>query len=179
MTYGELRDLVASYAAKVAEAGIRPGDRVVLIAPTGAEFVAAYYGLHAAGAVLITMNVMATAPEIDYVLADADASLVVAWHEAAGAATKAASDRGLPLWTLAPLAGVAHGRSAARLPWTGPTTTPRSSSTPPGRPGGPRAPSSGWAGSSRSSTRPGSASTSTRRPTGRGRRSRSSTSTGS
>jgi long-chain acyl-CoA synthetase len=104
VTYGELRDLVASYAAKVADAGIRPGDRVVLIAPTGAEFVAAYYGLHAAGAVLITMNVMATAPEIDYVLADADASLVVAWHEAAGAAEKAASDRGLPLWTLRPLA---------------------------------------------------------------------------
>ena len=103
VTYGELRDLVASYAAKVAEAGIRPGDRVVLIAPTGAEFVAAYYGLHAAGAVLITMNVMATAPEIDYVLADADASLVVAWHESAGAAAKAASDRGLPLWSLPPL----------------------------------------------------------------------------
>jgi long-chain acyl-CoA synthetase len=104
VTYGELRDLVASYSAKVVAAGIRPGDRVVLIAPTGAEFVAAYYGLHAAGAVLITMNVMATAPEIDYVLADADASLVVAWHQAAGPATKAASDRGLPLWTLAPIA---------------------------------------------------------------------------
>jgi len=104
VTYGELRDLVASYAAKVVDAGVRAGDRVVLIAPTGAEFVAAYYGLHAAGAVLITMNVMATAPEIDYVLADADASLVVAWHESAGAAAKAASDRGLPLWTLSPLA---------------------------------------------------------------------------
>jgi long-chain acyl-CoA synthetase len=103
LTYGELRDLVATYADRVAAAGIGPGDRVVLIAPTGAEFVAAYYGLHAAGAVLITMNVMATAPEIDYVLEDADASLVVAWHEAADAAAKAATDRGLPLWTLAPL----------------------------------------------------------------------------
>ena len=112
VTYGELRDLVASYAAKVVDAGVRPGDRVVLIAPTGAEFVAAYYGLHAAGAVLITMNVMATAPEIDYVLADADASLVVAWHESAGAAAKAASDRGLPLWTLVAARRVVRGRSA-------------------------------------------------------------------
>ena len=86
MTYGELRDRVASYAGRVAAAGIEPGDRVVLIAPTVPEFVVAYYGLHAAGAVLITMNVMATAPEIGYVLDDADASLVVAWHEA--------SDRG-------------------------------------------------------------------------------------
>ena len=104
LTYGELRDLVATYAGRVAAAGIRPGDRVVLIAPTVPEFVAAYYGLHAAGAVLITMNVMATAPEIGYVLEDSDASLVVAWHESTAAATKAATERGVPTWTLGPLA---------------------------------------------------------------------------
>jgi long-chain acyl-CoA synthetase len=104
VTYGELRDLVASYAERVAETGIRPGDRVLLIAPTGAEFVAAYYGLHAAGAVLITMNVMATAPEIGYVLDDAEASLVVAWHQSAGPATAAAEERGVPVWTAGPIA---------------------------------------------------------------------------
>ena len=93
LTYGELRDLVATYAGRVAAAGIRPGDRVVLIAPTVPEFVAAYYGLHAAGAVLITMNVMATAPEIGYVLDDADASLVVAWHEADTAARRSEERR--------------------------------------------------------------------------------------
>jgi long-chain acyl-CoA synthetase len=108
VTYGDLRDLVASYAGRATAAGIRPGDRVVLIAPTGAEFVAAYYGLHAAGAVLITMNVMATAPEIDYVLEDADASLVVAWHESAAAAASASQGRGLPLWTLPPLGQWSH-----------------------------------------------------------------------
>jgi long-chain acyl-CoA synthetase len=105
VTYAELRDLVSSYAGRAAAAGIRPGDRVVLIAPTVPEFVAAYYGLHAAGAVLITMNVMATAPEIGYVLDDAEASLVVAWREASAAATTAADERGLPLWTLEPLSG--------------------------------------------------------------------------
>ncbi|GAA4701943.1 class I adenylate-forming enzyme family protein [Nocardioides conyzicola] len=110
MTYGELRGLVASYAGRVVDAGIRPGDRVVLIAPTVPEFVAAYYGLHAAGAVLITMNVMATAPEIGYVLEDADASLVVAWHESTAAATGAAAERGVPLWTLGDLADWPQGR---------------------------------------------------------------------
>ncbi len=113
VTYGELRDRVAAYAGRVAAAGIQPGDRVVLIAPTVPEFVAAYYGLHAAGAVLITMNVMATAPEIGYVLDDADASLVVAWHEANTAATTAARERGLPLWTLGPLAGWEEGDALA------------------------------------------------------------------
>ena len=103
MTYGELGERVASYAGKVVAAGIEPGDRVVLIAPTTPEFVVAYYGLHTAGAVLITMNVMATAPEIGYVLDDAEASMVVAWHEASGPATAAATERGLPVWTLGPL----------------------------------------------------------------------------
>lgn len=103
VTYGVLRDLVASYAARVTAAGIRPGDRVLLVAPTGVEFVAAYYGLHAAGAVLITMNVMATAPEIGYVLDDAEASLVVAWHGSAASATTAAEERGIPVWSAGPL----------------------------------------------------------------------------
>jgi long-chain acyl-CoA synthetase len=73
---------------------------VVLIAPTVPEFVVAYYGLHAAGAVLITMNVMATAPEIGYVLDDAEASMLVAWHEASASAIAAATERGLPVWPL-------------------------------------------------------------------------------
>ncbi|WP_299057397.1 AMP-binding protein [uncultured Nocardioides sp.] len=103
VSYGELRDLVATVAGRVAGAGVSPGDRVVLVAPTGAEFVAAYYGLHAAGAVVITMNVMATAPEVDHVLADSGARLVVAWHAAADAARSAAGERGLPVWTLTPL----------------------------------------------------------------------------
>lgn len=104
VSYGELRDLVAAYAGQVIAAGVRPGDRVLLVAPTSPEFVVAYYGLHAAGAVLITMNVMATAPEIGYVLDDAEASLVVAWHASATAATAAAQERGVPLRTLGPLA---------------------------------------------------------------------------
>lgn len=105
VTYGELRDLAASYAGRVRDAGICPGDRVLLIAPTGVEFVAAYYGLHAAGAVLITMNVMATAPEIGYVLDDAEASLVVAWQDSAAAATTAATEHDVPVWALSPIGG--------------------------------------------------------------------------
>ena len=109
VSYGELRDLVASYAERATAAGVRPGDRVLLVAPTVPEFVVAYYGLHAAGAVLITMNVMATAPEIGYVLDDAEVSLVVAWHESATAASAAADERGVPVWTLGPLSTLPAG----------------------------------------------------------------------
>ncbi|QMW67298.1 AMP-binding protein [Mumia sp. ZJ1417] len=101
--FGALRDAAASVAARALRAGVAPGDRVLLVAPSIPEFVAAYYGLHAAGATLITVNVMATTPEIAYVVEDADVSLVVAWHETAGAAEKASAAHGLPFWSLPPL----------------------------------------------------------------------------
>ncbi|KHL08250.1 long-chain acyl-CoA synthetase [Mumia flava] len=103
VTFGRLRDAVGAFAREVRDTGIAPGDRVLLVAPTIPEFVAAYYGLHAAGATLITMNVMATAPEMGYVLEDADASLVVAWQGNADAARTAATAAGLPFRSLAPL----------------------------------------------------------------------------
>ena len=109
LTFGALRDLVSGYQMRVTEAGIRPGDRVVLLGPSIPEFVVAYYGLHAAGAVLITMNVMATTPEIDYVLADSDATLVVAWGPSTASAGRAAAARGVPMWTLATLDDLAAG----------------------------------------------------------------------
>ncbi|TNC30943.1 AMP-binding protein [Mumia zhuanghuii] len=104
-TFGALRDAAASLAARAAQAGVRPGDRVLLVAPSVPEFVAAYYGLHAAGATVITMNVMATTREVAYVVEDADVRLVVAWHETAAAAERTAAERGLPSWTLGPLDG--------------------------------------------------------------------------
>ncbi|WP_370618285.1 AMP-binding protein [Mumia qirimensis] len=103
VTFGALRDAAASLAKRVVDAGISPGDRVLLVAPTIPEFVAAYYGLHAAGATLITMNVMATAPEMEYVIDDAGVSLVVAWQDNAVAAERAADGRGLPFWSIGPL----------------------------------------------------------------------------
>jgi long-chain acyl-CoA synthetase len=100
LTYGELRDASARVAGAVRDARIGPLDRVVLIAPSVIEFPVVYYGLHAVGASVITMNTMATASEIGYVLDDAEASLVIAWHECADSARAAAAERGLEFWVL-------------------------------------------------------------------------------
>ncbi|MBW9206743.1 AMP-binding protein [Mumia sp. zg.B17] len=102
-TFGTLRDAAAAFAKRVVEAGISPGDRVLLVAPTIPEFVAAYYGLHAAGATVITMNVMAPARELGYVVDDAGVGLVVAWQDTAEAAEAVAGERGLPFWRIGPL----------------------------------------------------------------------------
>ncbi|WP_028656265.1 long-chain-fatty-acid--CoA ligase [Nocardioides sp. J54] len=99
-TYGQLREASARVAGAVREAGLAPLDRVVLIAPSVPEFVPTYYGLHAAGITVITMNTMSTGHEIGYVLDDSGASLVIAWHECAEAAREATAERNLPLWEL-------------------------------------------------------------------------------
>lgn len=98
LTFGQLRDASGRWGAAVVGAGLKPLDRVVFIAPSVIEFPVVYFGLHAAGISVITMNTMATAPEIGYVLDDSDARLVIAWHESADAARVAAADRGLDLW---------------------------------------------------------------------------------
>ncbi|GAA5165585.1 long-chain fatty acid--CoA ligase [Amycolatopsis dongchuanensis] len=96
LSYADLRERSSRLAGAVRSAGLEPADRVVLICPTVPEFPVAYYGLAAAGTTVITMNTMSTVPEIEYVLADSGASLVLAWHENAGAARSAAGAAGVP-----------------------------------------------------------------------------------
>src|SRR5690606_29414240 len=102
ITFGELRETNRRVAGAVREAGLRPLDRVLFIAPTIPEFPEIYYGLHAAGVTVLTMNTMSTVAEIGYVLDDSQTSLVIAWHDCATNARTAAGDRGLPFWEIGP-----------------------------------------------------------------------------
>src|SRR5690348_6879445 len=70
-TYGRLQERAAAVAARLREAGVEPGDRVLLVAPSVPEFAGVYYGIHAAGAVAVTANTMSTHPELEYVGGDA------------------------------------------------------------------------------------------------------------
>lgn len=60
------------------DAGLRPGDRIVLIAPSCPEFVAEFFGAQAAGLVVVAVNPLSTTREIDYLLEDSEARLLVA-----------------------------------------------------------------------------------------------------
>lgn len=50
-SYARLRDAALACGAALQDAGIGPGDRVLLAAPTVAEFYVAYLGIQAIGAV--------------------------------------------------------------------------------------------------------------------------------
>ncbi|MBF6331984.1 long-chain-fatty-acid--CoA ligase [Nocardia transvalensis] len=113
--YGELARRSAAYGAMLRASGITVGDRVLLVAPTVPEFVVAYLGAQLIGAVVITMNTMATAPEIAYVLDDSGARFAIAWHDAPDATDRAAAERDIPFRVLPPDAG-----SDTARPVTGP-----------------------------------------------------------
>ncbi|MEU8900513.1 AMP-binding protein [Nocardia sp. NPDC048505] len=106
LTYGELIRRAACFGGRLRRSGLEPGDRMVLIAPTRPEFVIAYLGAQIAGVVAVTMNTMATDHEIDWVLADSGASLVVDWHSGTGAGAVAAAKHGVRYEMLAPGVGV-------------------------------------------------------------------------
>ncbi len=89
-THARLRERAAAVAGRLIAAGVRPGDRVLLVAPSVPAFAGAYHGIHAAGAVAVTANTMSTRRELEYLGADAGVSLILAWHEIQPAPQEAA-----------------------------------------------------------------------------------------
>lgn len=101
-TYAEAAGQADSFRARLGEAGVRPGDRVLLAAPTGPEFVFAYLGVLAHGAVAVPVSPQCTSAELQYFLRDADCVLAVASGETADALRRAAAGTGAGFWTLPP-----------------------------------------------------------------------------
>ncbi|MGD9961981.1 class I adenylate-forming enzyme family protein [Nocardioides sp.] len=97
-TYAELVTSASVIATRLIVSGVRPGDRVLIVLPTSAEFVVMYHSVLAAGAIAVTVNTMSTREEIDYFIKDSGCVLAVGWHEAPGPVTAATSARAVPLW---------------------------------------------------------------------------------
>jgi len=58
--------------------GIRPGDRVALLAPNCGEWIQTALGIHAAGGVLVPLNTRYKTPEIEHILNKSGARLIFA-----------------------------------------------------------------------------------------------------
>ncbi len=68
MTYGELDALANRLARALAASGIGAGDAVAIFATNSPEYVAAFFGCARIGAVLVPINLMFNADDVDYVL---------------------------------------------------------------------------------------------------------------
>jgi long-chain acyl-CoA synthetase len=95
LTYEQFNDAAARIAAGLAARGVEPGDRVGLVLPNVLSFPLVYYGALLRGAVVVPMNPLLKAREIDYYLRDSGARIVVAEETVAGAASDAAAAVGI------------------------------------------------------------------------------------
>lgn len=89
LDYADLDEASRRVVAMLASYGIGVGDRVALMVPNVPEFAAIYYGILRAGAIVVPMNPLLKAREIEFYLSDSGARLLLAWHTAAEEASTA------------------------------------------------------------------------------------------
>jgi len=77
ITFAQLWREARAQGAALTELGVRPGDRVALLAPNTAEFPKAYYAILAAGAVVVPVHLLLSAEEVEHVLRDSGATLLL------------------------------------------------------------------------------------------------------
>ena len=124
MTYRELDDLSDRFAVGLQAAGIGRGDRVAVQLPTIPEFVVAYLGILKNGSVVVPLNFLLKARDVEYHLADSGSSALITWSPVAAEAGAGAAAAGLDrVYAVGP--GAAAGRPfeellAAVVPGPGP-----------------------------------------------------------
>ncbi|WP_330460928.1 long-chain fatty acid--CoA ligase [Streptomyces sp. NBC_00820] len=91
LSFGEVWRRSLAQAGALAGLGVRPGDRVALMAPNTAEFPVAYYAITAAGGVVVPVHLLLSAREVEHVLKDSGATLLLV-HPAQAETGRAAAD---------------------------------------------------------------------------------------
>ncbi|MEU4927370.1 long-chain fatty acid--CoA ligase [Streptomyces yokosukanensis] len=91
LTFGEVWRRSLARAGALTDLGVRPGDRVALMAPNTAEFPVAYYAIAAAGAVVVPVHLLLSRGEVAHVLGDSGATLLLV-HPAQAETGRAAAD---------------------------------------------------------------------------------------
>jgi len=94
LSYSQLWDTAGRVTSLLSSLGIVPGDRVAVMLPNVPAFPIAFYGALGAGAVVVPVNPLLKSREVAYYLRDSGATVLFAWHTAAGEAGKAAAETG-------------------------------------------------------------------------------------
>ena len=74
LTYRELDDAARAVAGLLSRAGVRPGERVLLMLPNLPEFGVGYLGILMAGAAVVPVNPLLKTDEVRYILEDSEAT---------------------------------------------------------------------------------------------------------
>ncbi|MFF1485229.1 long-chain fatty acid--CoA ligase [Streptomyces sp. NPDC058319] len=100
LSFAQVWQRARAQAGALIGLGIRPGDRVALMAPNTAEFPQAYYAIAAAGAVVVPVHLLLSAAEVEHVLRDSGATLLLCHPAQADTGTAAARATGVRVVTL-------------------------------------------------------------------------------
>ena len=86
------------FAAGLRAAGLGPGQVVALQLPNIPQFLIAYFGALKAGLVVLPLNPLLMAPELEYHLTDSAAALLIGFEGMHAEAAKACETTGVPLY---------------------------------------------------------------------------------
>ena len=103
LSYVDLWAQARTQAAALIELGVRPGDRVALMAPNVLDFPRSYFAVIAAGAVVVPIHMLLTPEEISYILRDSGAKVLIAHAIRAEDAIKAAALAEVPVRLVGPI----------------------------------------------------------------------------
>ncbi|MEU5957332.1 long-chain fatty acid--CoA ligase [Streptomyces sp. NPDC047525] len=85
VSYDQLRTHVRDFGAELLALGVRPDDRVAILAETRPEWTYAHFAVFAAGAVVVPVYPTAGDEEVEWVIGDSAASVVICENAAQAA----------------------------------------------------------------------------------------------
>jgi fatty-acyl-CoA synthase len=77
ITYAELHDRARALAVGLDALGLSTGDRVAIVSPNSARFLASYFGVSGFGRVLVPINFRLTADEIAYIVGHSGSTVLL------------------------------------------------------------------------------------------------------
>ncbi len=115
-SYAELDRAARGIATSLHARGIEPGSAVAILIPNLPEFTQAYFGILYAGCTVVPLNVLLSAPEVQYHLEDSRARLLFAHPLFEAPAVAGAAAAGVPVVWAAGAGGETIASLASALP---------------------------------------------------------------
>lgn len=83
LTYGELFGAVLGFMGKLQESGVKPSDRVGIMLPNCPQYLISYYAVTGMGAIVVQINPMSAAPELEFFLKDSGCETLIVYDKLA------------------------------------------------------------------------------------------------